>query len=82
MVNVAVSECICRTIQKFRMYFESLAVPKYIVLAAELVICRHIMTSPFSLPFRLSSPPVIEDLTEVHDNSFSEDEVSDAVGWC
>ena len=38
------------------------------------------MTSPFSLPFRLSSPPAIEDLTEVYDNSFSENEVSEAVG--
>ena len=48
-------------------------------MAAELVIFRHIMTSSFSFPLRLSSPPAIEDLTEVYDNSFSE-EVSEAPG--
>ena len=48
-------------------------------MAVELVIFRHIMTSSFSFPLRLSSPPAIEDLTEVYDNSFSE-EVSEAPG--
>ena len=37
------------------------------------------MTSPFSIPLRLSSPPAVVNFTEVYDNPFSE-EVSKAPG--